>query len=108
MDHWHQHTCLRFEPYSPRKHSKHKSKLLIQNKGHCAARVGYSFDPRSDSISQSDIFLPSHCPFGTAVHELGHVIGFRHEHTRTDRDLHVKVNYEKIHPSLREQYCRFI
>lgn len=38
------------------------------------------------------------------IHELGHVIGFRHEHTRIDRENHIKVHYEKMQSSQRSQY----
>lgn len=36
--------------------------------------------------------------FGIVVHELGHVIGFWHEHTRPDRDVHVSIVRDNIQP----------
>ena len=32
------------------------------------------------------------------------MIGFRHEHTRTDRTNHIKVHYERMLSSQRPQY----
>lgn len=36
--------------------------------------------------------------FGIVVHELGHVVGFWHEHTRPDRDHHVQIIRDNIMP----------
>ncbi|UYV64839.1 BMP1 [Cordylochernes scorpioides] len=36
--------------------------------------------------------------FGIVVHELGHVVGFWHEHTRPDRDQHVHIVNKNILP----------
>ena len=33
---------------------------------------------------------------GTVIHEIGHVCGFYHEHTRHDRDEHIRVLTENI------------
>ncbi|CAF0722715.1 unnamed protein product [Brachionus calyciflorus] len=100
---WHQHTCIQFEPYSSTLHPNHRSRVLVKNRGHCAARVGYSIDP-NQKVGITDVYLPEHCPLGSVLHELGHVIGFRHEHTRYDRTDHINVHYERMQSSQRPQY----
>lgn len=57
----------------------------------CCSYVGRRGDgPQAISIGKN-------CDkFGIVVHELGHVIGFWHEHTRLDRDDHVDIFYKSI------------
>lgn len=38
------------------------------------------------------------------AHELGHVLGFHHEHQRWDRDEFVKINYPNIKPGREHDY----
>ena len=38
------------------------------------------------------------------AHELGHVLGFQHEHQRWDRDAYVTVHYENIKPGRAHDY----
>ena len=38
------------------------------------------------------------------AHELGHALGFHHEHQRWDRDRHVTIHYEHIKPGRESDY----
>ena len=45
--------------------------------------------------------------YPTILHELGHVIGFYHEHSRPDRNEHIEVKYDNVIPSFRNEFGRY-
>jgi tolkin protein len=53
-----------------------------------------------------NLYLNNDCIVGNIIHELGHVIGFRHTHTRGDRDDHVTIDMNKVSPSYKDQYAK--
>lgn len=42
--------------------------------------------------------------FPTIVHELGHAVGFYHEHNRPDRDEHIEVKYDNVQSGLQSAF----
>ncbi|XP_035232741.1 tolloid-like protein 1 isoform X2 [Stegodyphus dumicola] len=84
MRYWENETCVQFVERSP---SQHPDYIVFTERAcGCCSFVG-----RRGNGAQA-ISIGKNCDkFGIVVHELGHVVGFWHEHTRPDRDKHVQI-----------------
>ncbi|XP_067876353.1 tolloid-like protein 2 isoform X2 [Heterodontus francisci] len=89
MRHWEKFTCVTFVERT----SEESFIVFTYRPCGCCSYVGRrGGGPQAISIGKN-------CDkFGIVVHELGHVIGFWHEHTRPDRDTHVSIIRENIQP----------
>ncbi|KAA3681817.1 uncharacterized protein DEA37_0009101, partial [Paragonimus westermani] len=89
MRHWENYTCLSFVEREPH----HKSYIVFTEKAcGCCSYVGRRSEDEPQAIS-----IGKNCDKkGIVIHELGHVIGFWHEHTRPDRDDHVDILLENV------------
>ncbi|XP_032664724.1 tolloid-like protein 2 isoform X1 [Odontomachus brunneus] len=89
MRHWENFTCVKFVERVPREHPNYI--LFTERPCGCCSFVGKRGNgPQAISIGKN-------CDkFGIVVHELGHVVGFWHEHTRPDRDRHVQIIRDNI------------
>lgn len=88
MRHWENYTCIRFVE----KTEEHPNYIIFtERECGCCSFVGKRGNgPQALSIGKN-------CDkFGIVVHELGHVVGFWHEHTRPDRDNHVVIIRDNI------------
>lgn len=88
MRHWENYTCIRFVE----KTDEHPNYIIFtERECGCCSFVGKRGNgPQALSIGKN-------CDkFGIVVHELGHVVGFWHEHTRPDRDNHVVIIRDNI------------
>ena len=45
---------------------------------------------------EQNLWVAPYCPAGSVMHEIGHVLGLEHEHTRPDRDQHIDIHWENI------------
>ncbi|XP_053603288.1 tolloid-like protein 1 [Plodia interpunctella] len=89
MRHWENFTCVKFVERDP---DMHKDYIVFTERpcGCC------SFVGKRGGGAQA-ISIGKNCDkFGIVVHELGHVVGFWHEHTRPDRDRHVQIIRDNI------------
>ncbi|CAN7992230.1 unnamed protein product, partial [Ixodes pacificus] len=88
MRHWENHTCIKFVERG----FEHQHYIVFTERpcGCC------SFVGKRGNGAQA-ISIGKNCDkFGIVVHELGHVVGFWHEHTRPDRDAHVDIVNKNI------------
>ncbi|XP_077991883.1 blastula protease 10-like [Glandiceps talaboti] len=87
---WESHTCIQFVDFSS-SGVTHQGKLsLIEGNG-CWSDVAFINGTQETSLSVNGCKSTR-----VATHELGHIIGLWHEHTRPDRDTYITVNEENI------------
>lgn len=91
MRHWENFTCIKFVERNAIDHPNYI--VFTERACGCCSFVGKRGNgPQAISIGKN-------CDkFGIVVHELGHVVGFWHEHTRPDRDDHVDIAKNSIMP----------
>jgi len=91
MRHWENATCVKFVERSP--NAPEHSNYIVFTERPCGC---CSFVGKRGNGAQA-ISIGKNCDkFGIVVHELGHVVGFWHEHTRPDRDRHVQIVRDNI------------
>jgi len=42
------------------------------------------------------VWIAPSCSSGSMMHEIGHALGLEHEHTRSDRDQYISINWQNI------------
>uniref|UniRef100_A0A3Q1G3U3 Metalloendopeptidase n=1 Tax=Acanthochromis polyacanthus TaxID=80966 RepID=A0A3Q1G3U3_9TELE len=79
-------TCIRFVP-----RRFERAYLSIQSRFGCSSLLGRIGDRQMVSLQRFGCIDHS-----IIQHELMHALGFYHEHTRSDRDHYVRINWENV------------
>jgi len=79
-------TCIRFI-----ERTNETDYIRVHRERKCSSKVG-------KIGGAQDLSLAPGCArtVGTPIHEFMHALGFKHEHTRSDRDRFVEINFENI------------
>ncbi|XP_025103830.1 blastula protease 10-like isoform X1 [Pomacea canaliculata] len=88
MRFWQRNTCLQFVPFSDGlvQHLGHDDHVVFKVGKGCQSSIGRV------RMGKQTTEIGDNCnEFGSVAHELGHVLGFYHEHSRPDRDNYVTV-----------------
>ncbi|KAL4219259.1 hypothetical protein ACF0H5_021841 [Mactra antiquata] len=95
MNHWEEYTCLKFVEA---KDTDRDIIVFTPMEGVCESFVG-----RMEG--QQPINLDKGCmQKKILIHEIGHALGFYHEHMRADRDQYVFINYTNINDTKEAQF----
>ena len=88
IGHWQDQTCIRFI----KKQTQHKNYIEFFKGAGCFADLGMIGGKQVVSVG------PGCAKLGVIAHEIGHAIGFYHEHSRPDRDDHIIIKTQNIKP----------
>uniref|UniRef100_A0AAY5ECS5 Metalloendopeptidase n=1 Tax=Electrophorus electricus TaxID=8005 RepID=A0AAY5ECS5_ELEEL len=87
-------TCIRFVP-----RTVEPDYISIKSLDGCYSAVGKTGGAQVLSLNRNG------CVYhGIVEHELNHALGFYHEHTRSDRDNYVRINWQNIDPAMQSNF----
>jgi hypothetical protein len=66
--------------------------------------VGYAWANIGRQGGRQTVNLVERNPVGVIVHEMGHTLGFWHEHTRPDRDSYVTIHWGNIRAGMESNF----
>ncbi|XP_022087408.1 protein SpAN-like [Acanthaster planci] len=103
MDWWREDTCITFEEYTPSGNpdSDHRVRFRKVASGCCSDVGMINHFPQYISLEENSCDLT-----GTIAHEIGHTVGWWHEHSRIDRNEYVTLRPENIQDGEEKQFVQ--
>uniref|UniRef100_A0A6G1SJD9 Metalloendopeptidase n=1 Tax=Aceria tosichella TaxID=561515 RepID=A0A6G1SJD9_9ACAR len=102
MQHWRQHTCLTFRQRQPSDLVFVRFRSDTQG---CWSLVGRQVNSPNGYGQGQDVSIGQGCAnLNVVVHEIGHVIGFFHEQSRSDRDQYIDIVWSNVLPGYALQF----
>lgn len=101
MQHWHDHTPIRFVERVAAQASLYPDYITFRPGIGCSSSVGRQ---RGEQF----ITLGTDCEVGNVIHEIGHAVGLWHEQSRIDRDQYVAIVIDKVKPKARLNFEQHI
>lgn len=98
IKYWEDHTCIKFLEVRPTDNfiNPNNATIVFRKQETCWSYAGRHIFPPN---YQQTVAVSTKCLYdGSILHELGHVIGFWHEHARPDRDDYVNIFMHNVQP----------
>lgn len=89
IEHWMERSRITFVERTEENAEQYPHYLRFASSNGCASYVGMQGGEQSVMVSDG-------CTPGSIIHEIGHALGLFHEHTRSDRDSYVQINWDEI------------
>lgn len=89
IEHWMERSSITFVERTADNADQYPHYLRFTSSNSCASYVGMQG-------GEQPIMVSDGCTSGSIIHELGHALGLFHEHTRSDRDSFIQVDWDQI------------
>ncbi|XP_013389360.1 protein SpAN-like isoform X1 [Lingula anatina] len=95
IQHLEDNTCLRFLRFDDALPDlKFYLRIGKDSAGGCYANIGRMRESKQPQVVS--LSGPGCEDVGSVIHELGHIVGLHHEHSRKDRNKYIKVNFKNV------------
>lgn len=102
MQHWRQHTCITFRQRQAGDLAFIRFRSDTQG---CWSLVGRQINSPNGYGQGQDVSIGQGCAnLNVVVHEIGHVLGFFHEQSRSDRDQYIDIVWSNVLPGYAMQF----